>query len=687
MTEPERPGLWRPWRSAALGWLVTAGALIGGVPIFLSMPPWCDVTLYQMAARNVLNGGVHYRDIFDTNLPGFVWAMAAAKLLFGGWNYEALRAVDLLVIGSSVALLCGWVRRCGATSCTVAWLVAAAALYYPFTPEFSHIQRDPWMLLPAALAARLRLRRVMGGVEVRPPPPSPFPSGRGELTEPNPLTPFPKKEGGTEPNTADTKQPEVVLSPSPCSGPREAPLTGPESKQGGVGEGLLRRSSILEGFLWGAAVWLKPHVVVPAFLVWVVSAVLLARRESRTRVLADLGALMAGGLLAGAPGVAWLIGTGAWPYFLDIFLNWNPAYFADSGSLNDRAGALFTCFRPWSMLHYPAIALAVLALWEGRVWSRTPGWPARLPRPRWWYAPAESERAASARLLLAAFYLGWLAQAVFLQRGFEYVHAPLLLLAFAVVASQRWCFGFVYLLWFVAVGALLNVADTDPRAAQVASTLNPDAPYIKFEKHPLADWSVMKLWPRTWREGGSPELRDRLGQYTNIHCGTQWRELNDVANYLRTVEPPIGPGELNCWNDSTHPLYLMLDVDPATRYMHYGTAFAIKENIELRPGERSKRQQIADAVANSRQRYVVSDLVRMCWDRVSPYDPSAWAPGDPLPVWLPANERQKFPWNQPVVYRSGRYVVHKIDPSIPLGTIRVPDWNSLDQLPFFGPDE
>ncbi|VTR95013.1 selenocysteine-specific translation elongation factor : Selenocysteine-specific elongation factor OS=uncultured planctomycete GN=HGMM_F37F03C06 PE=4 SV=1: GTP_EFTU: GTP_EFTU_D2: SelB-wing_3 [Gemmata massiliana] len=48
--------------------------------------------------------------------------------------------------------------------------------------------------------------------------------------EPNPLTPFPKKEGGTEPKT--------VLSPSPCSGPREAPLTGPESKQGGVGEGL-----------------------------------------------------------------------------------------------------------------------------------------------------------------------------------------------------------------------------------------------------------------------------------------------------------------------------------------------------------------------------------------------------------------------------------------------------------------
>ncbi|VTS02264.1 pf09594 family protein : Uncharacterized protein OS=Singulisphaera acidiphila (strain ATCC BAA-1392 / DSM 18658 / VKM B-2454 / MOB10) GN=Sinac_3002 PE=4 SV=1: DUF2029: DUF2029 [Gemmata massiliana] len=42
--------------------------------------------------------------------------------------------------------------------------------------------------------------------------------------KPNPLTPFPKKEGGTEPNTADTKQSVAVLSPSPF--------------RGGVGEGL-----------------------------------------------------------------------------------------------------------------------------------------------------------------------------------------------------------------------------------------------------------------------------------------------------------------------------------------------------------------------------------------------------------------------------------------------------------------
>ena len=254
-----------------------------------------------------------------------------------------------------------------------------------------------------------------------------------------------------------------------------------------------------------------------------------------------------------------------------------------------------------------------------------------------------------------------------------------------MVAGQRWCFGFAYLLWFVAVGALVNLAECAPATAPTVRAVDPASPWAKFEKHPLANRAVMELWPRAWIEGGSPELRDRLGQYTDIHCGTRWGELTAVAGYLRTVDPPLGPGELNCWHDSTHPLYLMLDTDPATRYMHYGTAFGIADAPA--PGERSKREQIADAVRASRQRYVVSDLVRATWDRDAPYKAESWRTGDPLPVWLSAAERRKFPWNQPVVFRSGRYVVHRIDRTKPLGTIRVPDWFKLDQLPTAGLDE
>ncbi|VTR91035.1 alcohol dehydrogenase : Phosphonate catabolism associated alcohol dehydrogenase OS=Planctomyces limnophilus (strain ATCC 43296 / DSM 3776 / IFAM 1008 / 290) GN=Plim_1903 PE=4 SV=1: ADH_N: ADH_zinc_N [Gemmata massiliana] len=59
---------------------------------------------------------------------------------------------------------------------------------------------------------------------------------------PNPLTPFPKKEGGTEPNSEDSAR-LFALSPSPSSGPREALLTRPESKEGGVGEGVFPKPS------------------------------------------------------------------------------------------------------------------------------------------------------------------------------------------------------------------------------------------------------------------------------------------------------------------------------------------------------------------------------------------------------------------------------------------------------------
>lgn len=570
------------------------------------MPPWNDVTLHDMVARTILRGGVQYRDVFDTNLPGIDWSMAAVRYCFG-WSYEALRAVDLVVIGAIVAVLGAWVRRCGGTGYAVAWFVAAAALFYPFQSEFTHVQRDPWMLLPAVVAAWLRLK---------------------------------------------------------------------QTERAGTGH-LLFRPAVLEGFVWGLAVWVKPHVVVPALAVWALSAVLLARREPRTRIGADLAGLLLGGILAGIPGVAWLVSSGAWPYFLDIFLKWNPAYLSDSGSLADRWGTVFNCFRPWSLLHFVALPLAGLTLWEARFWSRRGGEPAKvLGAPRL-YLPAERESVANARVLLAAFYLAWIAQAVLMQKAFDYVHTPVTFLGMAVLAGQRWCFGFAYLVWFIAIGALMNVADAYPGVAAVVRAIDPNDRRVKLEKHPLADWNIVRLWPRCWTEGGSPELRDKLGQYTDVHCGTKWQELEAVADYLRGVDPPLRPGELNCWHDSTHPLYLMLDLDPATRYMHYGTAFGIKP----------KRAEIAETVRKSSQKYVVSDLLRTTWDKRAVYEPESWRASDPLPVWLPAVERQKFPWNQPVVFRSGRYVVHKITPNAPLGVIRVPDWDKLDQLDALGPDE
>src|SRR3954471_18319441 len=107
-------------------------ALVGGLPLFLRMPPWADLTLYDVAARNLLTGGVLYRDVFDTNLPGFVWALAAVRAVFG-WSYEAVRAVDLLVVAGIVALLDRLGARAGASRSARAWAAAGVAAFYPFT--------------------------------------------------------------------------------------------------------------------------------------------------------------------------------------------------------------------------------------------------------------------------------------------------------------------------------------------------------------------------------------------------------------------------------------------------------------------------------------------------------------------------------------------------------------------------
>src|SRR5207248_1926801 len=96
MAAPPGSPNWPPWRSVWLARAVLAAALVAGVPPFLRMPPWCDATLYDVAARNLLRGGVHYRDVFDTNTPGFVWAVAAVRAALG-WSTEALRAVDLAI--------------------------------------------------------------------------------------------------------------------------------------------------------------------------------------------------------------------------------------------------------------------------------------------------------------------------------------------------------------------------------------------------------------------------------------------------------------------------------------------------------------------------------------------------------------------------------------------------------------
>ena len=166
----------------------------------------------------------------------------------------------------------------------------------------------------------------------------------------------------------------------------------------------------LEGALWGAAFWIKPYVIVPAVAAWLWSTLLRSRRGQS---LADLGGLLVGGILVGAAGIAWLQATGGWPHFVETVFDWNRDYLAvdvyEGASRLDVWIAFAYRNWPWCIAYAIAVPYALSLL-------------------------ARGERGPSG--LLAAFFLGWLLQAVVLQHCYDYVHSPALML----VSSRKFAY-------------------------------------------------------------------------------------------------------------------------------------------------------------------------------------------------------------------------------------------------------
>jgi hypothetical protein len=515
--------------------------LVVAVPPFLAMPLWGDVTLYDVAAREVRNGGIHYRDVFDTNPPGFVWCLAVLRALTGP-SSEVLRAVDFGIVAAECALLAMLVRR---SLCRSLGFFIAVALFYPFTSEFNHVQRDVWMMLPALGATLLRVNRS---------------NDRTFL------------------------------------------------------------ASAVEGMVWGTAVWFKPHVIVPAAAVWLAT---LRWKAAGWDLLGQL----AGGVAVGGAGIAYLVLGGTWPYFLDVMTNWNPEYARNLFSeLPQRLPWNINYFGPWDLVQIAAIPLALFEMIRG-------------------------DRAGRG---LAALYLGWFLQAMVLQRFFPYVHLPEIILGLAVVA-RRCPVGIPVLLGFSVCGALLQWPTFQEAVRDNDLVI----------RHPLSERRTYALWLRCLAEGSSPALRNELGQLNSAHCGTDWESLEQVAAFLRTAD--LNDGDLICWHDGTHPLYLMLNLKPGLRYMHLGTAWAFE----------SKREMIAEELKSKNARFVVSDL-RMTTTDMN----QALAPGDRgkwyrLPAWVPDSQRVVFPWNQAIAFRSGRYIVHGIQQ--PLGRIHIASFEELEK--------
>ena len=546
------------------GLLVAAGALVAGVPLFLRMPPWCDLTLYDLAAQNLLRGGVHYRDIFDTNLPGFVWALTAIQALFGR-SVEAVRAVDLAVVAAIAALLDRFSAWGGGSRGSRAWLLAGLALFYPFTSEFNHAQRDIWMLLPSLGAVALRFK-------------------------------------------------------SPDYGFRAA-----------VGQGLL----------WGVAIWVKPHVLPVTVAVWACTLPTLLRQGWRV-TLRDAGGLLLGGGSLGGLGVAYLVASGTWPHFVEVFTFWNASYvFVMRQEFETRLATHLLYFPPWGYLQFVTVPLAGVNVAVGLVAGA-----------RGTLSPTHS-----ARLLLSALYLSWTAQAVLIQRGFHYAHIDEILLLLALGAMHRLYLGAAVAALLTATSLLIldgRVPMQNPNPAQIQLT----DPHVVFIRHPLFDAERMTLWRDCFRTGLTDEAYYRrqndLATVRDLYPANDWVQLNELAAELR--RRGVTDGAVLAWEDGPHAVYRLAGVAPGFRFQH------VRAMIGL--GRAQEARILAEKDAKSGLRYVVGDLRHFGYEDPTEVGDRAACGPDLLPPSLSAKARARYPYHLPAVYRTrqntGRYVLFEV---------------------------
>jgi hypothetical protein len=236
--------------------------------------------------------------------------------------------------------------------------------------------------------------------------------------------------------------------------------------------------------------------------------------------------------------------------------------------------------------------------------------------------------AASGRLdqeaLLACFYLGWLYQASFLQRGFDYQHLPSILLALVVVANwlprrEDLRMGRVCLVAFASLALLF---------------------------HPLLRWERTTAWGRCISQPSSYDLWDRLA----LTEAVDWQDLARVAAYLRAQE--VKDREVTCFSVFTTPLYIELDQRPSSRFIQVSSLITFFS---------SRQQEMVEALGRGPQRFLVSDVRDFWTSSLSAQQARAEQPHRALalPPDFPPDKAQEYPWTEPVVFRAGRYYVHR----------------------------
>jgi hypothetical protein len=234
-----------------------------------------------------------------------------------------------------------------------------------------------------------------------------------------------------------------------------------------------------------------------------------------------------------------------------------------------------------------------------------------------------ASRTGGTNPLLAAFYLGWLAHAFFLQHLFDYVHVPGVLIALLFLADRASRRAAPATGWRVACAGFAVLA--------LAAS-----PILRGER--------LRLWPECLAGPNSPRLQDRLAHLRNPNREDLARVADDLRRY------GVQGRDVCFYNSDFVGLYQSLELTPPTRFVY------LHELMVFFP---ERHSDMHDQLARSGHRYVVTDLVacgmpRQLAEQIGPDGPLA-----PPPAY--DRNRTGYPWELPVVYRAGTYLVHKVD--------------------------
>ncbi|WP_339732535.1 hypothetical protein [uncultured Gimesia sp.] len=385
--------------------------------------------------------------------------------------------------------------------------------------------------------------------------------------------------------------------------------------------------AFLEGLFWAVAFWVKPFVAIPALCVWIGSLLIVGQFR---RLLIDFSGLLLGGLVLGAVGIFWIWQNGVWPSFYETFTEWNPEYVAarKAGWESMRFAQFLYRFYPWFLLHLVAVPLALLALKD--YWNNS----------RNTETDTAIEPGKRDFVLLACMYLGWLFQSVMFQHLFDYVHPPSHLLAITVIGgylgsrfqsrslSWGWKSGMAFFLMMV----VLSFPGFKPQRAM--------------------------LWKTCVMNSSNAQLKSQLTLMVQV----DWEDLEAVKQYLKSQN--LKDEELHCYNSTLVYLYPELALKPATRFVFFDSALIFCPN---------HRNELYDAINESPQKYIVTDLIDSGFKHKSALAKSS-NPEQLTPPDYPVSMKGAYPWSHPVVFRSGRYLVHKVERPLGqfMGSGRVP---------------